>query len=108
MPKPEASLDERACRVLGWQQLWIHGPEAGYAKLTWPPISTSWEWAGKAMEQIHSKLYTGPFSHVIGVEGKADGTWTANYGFAFVIRGAATGPEAIARAIAAMGEAPDA
>lgn len=49
MSPTDPGLDERVCRKLGWPP---HDDQGGP---DWPPISTSWEWAGRAMEELCAK-----------------------------------------------------
>lgn len=136
MPPTDPGLDERVCRKLGWEPRWRcedcdqlnemkdtrcrafqRVDYCGWPRekneddtLYWPPVSTSWEWAGKALEElftrsprflptIEAETWTvGSIWHVTLCQGQygEDCMWQED---------GRTGPEAIARAIdAALAE----
>lgn len=93
MSQTDPGLDERVARKLGWEF------PSQYESSPWPPISTSWEWAGKALEELSKQQ---KWCRVSGPH--FDGLWEAAvYGrhdsiARFAVQ-APTGPLAIARAI---------
>lgn len=60
----------------------------------WPPVSTSWEWAGKALEELSKRF----FVEVTSWNQGGFGFWTVEID-SRELAGEKTGPLAIARAI---------
>ena len=129
MPPTDTGLDARVCRKLGWEPHWqcedcdhlnemkdercrafLRVDSCGWPRerneddaLHWLPVSTSWEWAGKALDRLgKARLW----ARISGPHRYADGTtlWGCSiYGThastSCTDRQAATAPLAIALAI---------
>lgn len=115
----DPGLDERVARKLGWEPRWrcdhcgrlneISHPlcrallgvnfcgwlrDKNENDLEWPPVSTSWEWAGKALEELSKRF----FVEVTSWNQGGFGFWTVEID-SRELAGEKTGPLAIARAI---------
>lgn len=125
MPPTDPGLDERVCRKLGWEPRWRcedcdqlnkmkdtrcrafqRVDYCGWPRekneddtLYWPPVSTSWGWAGKVLEELSKRF----FVEVTSWNQGGFGFWTVEID-SRELAGEKTGPLAIARAIDALPE----
>lgn len=61
MPPTDPGLDERVCRKLGWA---LETRVAWDGVRDWPPVSSSWEWAGKTLDELIAKGWSVSLTYV--------------------------------------------